>query len=123
MLLPLIVGLLLLAAAPPALAQDVAQDRPNVVVFMTDDQTVSQVDFMPNVRRLLVNGGTSFTRFFATFPLCCPSRATMLTGQYAHNHGVLHNAGPFGGYQRLDHSRTLPVWLHEAGYRTLQVGR
>jgi N-acetylglucosamine-6-sulfatase len=120
MLLPLIAVVLLLVAAPPALAQ---QARPNVVVFMTDDQTVSQVEFMPNVQRLLVNEGTSFSRFFATFPLCCPSRATMLTGQYAHNHGVLHNAGPFGGYRRLDHSRTLPVWLHAVGYRTLQVGR
>ena len=107
----------MLMLAPAALAQ------PNVVVFMTDDQTVRQVQYMPNVQRLIAEQGTSFTRFFATFPLCCPSRATMLTGQYAHNHGVLHNAGPFGGYKRLDHANTLPVWLKLAGYRTLQVGR
>jgi arylsulfatase A-like enzyme len=97
--------------------------QPNVVVFLTDDQTVAQVRYMPNVQRLLEERGTSFTRSFATFPLCCPSRATLLTGQYAHNHGVLHNAGPYGGYKRLDHSQTLPMWLKLAGYRTLQVGR
>ena len=58
-----------------------------------------------------------------SYPLCCPSRATYLTGQYAHNHGVIHNAGPFGGYARLDHTNTLPVWLQQAGYRTIHVGR
>ena len=119
MLLPLIAVLALLIAVPAASAQE----RPNVVVLMTDDQTRDQVQFMPNVQRLLAAQGTSFSRFFATFPLCCPSRATLLTGQYAHNHGVLHNAGRYGGYKRLDHSQTLPVWLKLAGYRTLQVGR
>jgi N-acetylglucosamine-6-sulfatase len=106
--------------APPAAS---AQVPPNVVVFMTDDQTVSQVNYMPNVRRLIAREGTNFTRQFATFPLCCPSRATFLTGQYAHNHGVLHNAGNYGGYKRLDHTNTLPLWLQLAGYRTLMVGR
>jgi arylsulfatase A-like enzyme len=116
MLLPLVL-VLALVFVPSAYAQ------PNVVVFLTDDQTVAQARYMPKVQRLLEEQGTSFTRNFATFPLCCPSRATLLTGQYAHNHGVLHNAGQFGGYKRLDHSQTLPVWLKLAGYRTLQVGR
>ena len=100
-----------------------ASAQPNVVVFMTDDQTMSQVRYMPNVQRLIADQGTSFRRFFATFPLCCPARATLLTGQYAHNHLVLHNGGRYGGYKRLDHAQTLPVWLKLAGYRTLQVGR
>ena len=78
---------------------------------------------MPNVQRLLADEGTRFEDSFASFPLCCPSRATHLTGQYAHNHGVLHNAGPFGGYSALDHANTLPVWLQGAGYRTMHVGR
>ena len=107
---------LLAVLAPPALAQ------PNVVVFMTDDQALSSVPYMPNVQNLAASG-TTFEHHLATFPLCCPARATLLTGQYAHNHGVLHNAGPFGGYQRLDHTLTLPVWLQQVGYRTLQVGR
>ncbi len=43
----------------------------------------------------------TFTPPISSYPLCCPSRATYLTGQYSHNHGVIHNAGPFGGYTRL----------------------
>ena len=107
----------LLAAASPALAQ------PNVVVLMTDDQTAASLRYMPNVNRLLVREGTLFQNSVASFPLCCPSRSTHLTGQYAHNHQVLHNAGPFGGFSRLDHANTLPVWLQAAGYRTMHVGR
>jgi N-acetylglucosamine-6-sulfatase len=110
-------ALVLLAPAGPALA------RPNVVVMMTDDQTAASVRYMEQTTALLAAQGTTFEQSIATFPLCCPSRATHLTGQYAHNHGVLHNSGPFGGYLRLGHANTLPVWLQNAGYRTMQVGR
>ena len=72
---------------------------------------------------LLGGEGTKFDQAIDSFPLCCPSRATNLTGQYAHNHGVLHNSGPFGGFVQLDSSNTLPVWLQQAGYRTMHVGR
>ena len=57
------------------------------------------------------------------FPLCCPSRATYLTGQYSHNHGVRSNDAPTGGYHKLDHTNTLPVWLKDAGYNTAHVGK
>ena len=90
---------------------------------MTDDQTAASLRYMPNVNRLLTREGTLFENSVASFPLCCPSRSTHLTGQYAHNHQVLHNAGPFGGSRRLDHANTLPVWLQAAGYRTMHVGR
>jgi N-acetylglucosamine-6-sulfatase len=106
-----------LALATPALA------TPNVVVLMTDDQTADSLRYMPNVKRLLTDEGTLFQNSVASFPLCCPSRSTHLTGQYAHNHQVLHNAGPFGGYSALNHANTLPVWLQAAGYRTMHVGR
>jgi N-acetylglucosamine-6-sulfatase len=109
--------LLLLTAAPAAVAQ------PNIVVLMTDDQTAASVPYMPRLNELFGAGGTRFDQSFATFPLCCPSRTTHLTGQYAHNHGVLHNAGPFGGYAAFDHIESLPVWLQRAGYRTMHVGR
>jgi arylsulfatase A-like enzyme len=109
------------APAAPAIAQSTAQ--PNVVVLMTDDQTVDSLRYMRNVDRLLSAEGTTFENSVASYPLCCPSRSTHLTGQYAHNHQVLHNAGPFGGFKRLDHANTLPVWLQEAGYRTMHVGR
>lgn len=108
----------MLALAAPALAQ-----KQNVVVVMTDDQTAASLSTMPQVNRLLGDEGTRFETAIASFPLCCPARATALTGQYAHNHGVLHNNPPFGGFERLDNSNTLPVWLQSAGYRTMHVGR
>jgi N-acetylglucosamine-6-sulfatase len=97
--------------------------RPNVVVIMTDDQTVESLRVMGNVKALLADEGTTFDNSFASFSLCCPSRATFLTGQYAHNHGVLGNAPPAGGYARLDSSNTLPVWLQRAGYHTVHIGK
>ena len=97
-------------------------DGPNVVVVMTDDQDLASVDQLPQIQAL-AKAGTTFTHAVATTPQCCPSRATFLTGQYAHNHGVLSNKAPDGGFAALDSTRTLPVWLSEAGYRTGHVGR
>ncbi|MBA2325466.1 MAG: sulfatase [Actinobacteria bacterium] len=98
--------------------------RPNVVVIMTDDQTVESMRVMPNVRDLLAEHGVTFTNSFASYPLCCPSRATLLTGQYAHNHGVLGNEPPNGGYGAFEDERTtLPVALQDAGYTTIHIGK
>ena len=97
--------------------------RPNVLVIMTDDQTVESLRVMANVKTLLADQGATFDNSFASFSLCCPSRATFLTGQYAHNHGVMGNAPPEGGYAKLDSSNTLPVWLQRAGYHTVHVGK
>ena len=100
-----------------------SHDRPNIVVLMTDDQTVESLRVMEVVQQRLVAQGTTFESSFVGFALCCPSRATFLTGQYAHNHGVMHNVPPLGGYARLDHTSTLPVWLQRAGYFTAHVGK
>ena len=97
--------------------------RPNVVVIMTDDQTLESVRVMTNVRRLLGAQGTTFANSLVSFSLCCPSRATFLTGQYNHNNTVMGNAAPEGGYYKLDSSNTLPVWLQRAGYYTAHVGK
>jgi len=97
--------------------------RPNIVVIDTDDQRFDELDEMRNVRRLIARRGTSFTNAHATTPTCCPSRSTYLTGQYAHNHGVIANSGKHGGYKALDHSNTLPVWLEDAEYRTAHIGK
>jgi arylsulfatase A-like enzyme len=99
------------------------QARPNVVVLMTDDQTVESLRVMPNLLSLVAERGTTFANSFASTPLCCPSRATFLSGQYRHNHGVLDNTPPDGGYQRFDNTRALPVWLQAAGYWTAHVGK
>src|SRR3712207_911176 len=113
---------LALAGSEPASAQ-VPPARPNVVVLETDDQTLAELEVMPNTRRLLGDDGVTFDNHFASFPVCCPSRATFLTGQYAHNNGVLGNRPPEGGYEALDETNTLPVWLQRAGYHTVHLGK
>ena len=112
---------LLTASEEPAPAQ--AGAKPNVVVVMTDDQTEQQMGALASVRRLIGRQGTTFTRNFSTFPLCCPSRSTYLTGQYPQNHGVRGNSPPQGGFYKLDSSNTLPVWLRDAGYATSHIGK
>jgi arylsulfatase A-like enzyme len=97
--------------------------RPNVIVFETDDQTVESMRVMPNVKSLIADQGVTFDNSFVSYSLCCPSRATFLTGQYAHNHGVMSNAAPTGGYYKLDSTNTLPVWLQRSGYQTILLGK
>ncbi|HKI02861.1 MAG TPA: sulfatase [Thermoanaerobaculia bacterium] len=125
--LVLAAGLLLPASRPPvpvpASAPAVTETRPNILVIMTDDQRLDEMRVLPKTRALLGQRGTTFANSFVSYSLCCPSRSTFLTGQYAHNHGVLLNSGPNGGYQRLNHSNTLPVWLQEAGYYTAHIGK
>jgi N-acetylglucosamine-6-sulfatase len=111
-------SLLCLLAAAPA-----AADRPNLVVIMTDDQTVGDLSAMPRTHRLVARQGVSFSRSYVSYPVCCPSRATYLTGQYAHNHGVMGLYPPTGGYGRFDGRHALPVWLERAGYFTAHLGK
>jgi arylsulfatase A-like enzyme len=104
----------------PAGARAASPD-PNIVLVMTDDQAMSQTgpQYMPRVTELLADQGTTFDNAFLTTPLCCPSRAALLTGQYGHNNGVLTSAYPY-----LRHKgNVLPVWLHRAGYVTAHVGK
>jgi N-acetylglucosamine-6-sulfatase len=112
--------------AMPALAD--AAKRPNVLVVMTDDQRLDDLQVMPKTRRLLgvQGGGTTFRHAYVSYPLCCPSRATFLTGQYSHNHGITWNFWPFGGYrawQKRGERDALPVWLQRAGYTTGLIGK
>ena len=97
--------------------------RPNVLVVMTDDMAQSDLKVMPNVKKLLVKKGTTFDDAVDSFPLCCPSRATFITGQYAHNHGVVGNFHPFGWYGMADRENILPAWIDDAGYRTAMIGK
>jgi N-acetylglucosamine-6-sulfatase len=102
-----------------------ASAQPNVVLIQADDQTTTQFkrQFMPKTMRLLTKPGTTFTDYIATTALCCPSRASLITGQYAHNNGVSSN-GNKGGYPALiDKGNVLPVWLQQAGYNTIHVGK
>jgi len=115
-----------LVAAPGSQARPASADRdgrPNILVVMTDDQALSDVAAMPNVKRLLEARGTTFADAVDSFPLCCPARATFITGQYAHNHGVAGNFYPYGWYGMKHRGNTLPVWLRRSGYRTGLIGK
>lgn len=122
-----LVAALVVVAGPAPVIEPVSQahavTRPNIVVIMTDDQTLESLRVMPNTRALVGDQGTTFTNAFATYPECCPSRATFLTGQYAHNHGVASSALPTGGVTKLRADNTLPVWLDTAGYWTSFTGK
>ncbi len=122
---PKLIAACVLAAlvAPAAAPARAADPRPNIVVIMTDDQTVNDLRLMSLTRGLLARGGVTFRRSYVSYPVCCPSRATYLSGQYAHNHRVLGNYPPSGGYRRFDKRESLPVWLSRAGYHTAHVGR
>ena len=107
------------AVTPPATAA--AKPPPNVVLIVTDDQTLADYDerAMPRTHELLGARGTTFGQAIVTTPLCCPSRASIITGQYGHNNGVLRNN--YGDLRRK--GSTLPAWLGRAGYRTIHVGK
>ncbi|MCI0478779.1 MAG: sulfatase-like hydrolase/transferase, partial [Anaerolineales bacterium] len=97
--------------------------RPNIILILTDDQPYETVQYMPTVRDVLLKDGVNFENGFATTPLCCPSRSSILTGEYVHNHQVYTNSVPRGGAPKLDDSSTVATWLHDAGYRTAYYGK
>ena len=119
----LLAAVMVMPGAAQAQQPSPSPQRPNVVVIWTDDQTLEEMRFMPKTRALLGAAGVTFTNYFDSFSLCCPARATFLTGQYAHNDGVRSNRLPDGGYYALDSKRTLPLWLQRAGYYTALVGK
>jgi arylsulfatase A-like enzyme len=97
--------------------------RPNFVLVNTDDMAAHDLQYMPLVNQLLVGSGTTFSNSFVPTSLSGPSRASLLTGQYAHSNGVFDTVAPLGGELNLDQTATLPVALHDAGYRTAAFGK
>jgi arylsulfatase A-like enzyme len=106
-----------------ALQERLDDSRPNIIVIMTDDQPYHTVDYMPTVKNVLMAKGVNFTNGFVTTPLCCPSRASILTGEYVHNHEVYTNRMPMGGAPKFKDGSTIAVWMKEAGYRTAYYGK
>ena len=130
-LLALIIAVCLLAAGcgpPTGVLQ--APDRPNVILILTDDLDARLLQehtaSYPNIRKL-ASEGTTFENAFVTDPLCCPSRATILRGQYAHNHRIVGNWWPRGGSKKFRvlglGGSTLATWLQDEGYRTVLIGK
>jgi N-acetylglucosamine-6-sulfatase len=105
-------------------------DRPNIILILTDDLDAQlleeHMEDYPNLRELAAEG-TTYKNAFVTDSLCCPSRATILRGQYAHNHGIVGNSWPRGSSKKfrvlgLEQS-TVATWLQDEGYRTVLVGK
>jgi N-acetylglucosamine-6-sulfatase len=120
-------GALAAASSPRRQRAADAAQSPNIILILTDDMRADDLPFMPQVQRWLVEPGMSFSRFFATTPLCCPSRSSIFRGQYAHNHGVLGNTGDDAGYTTFftagREQSTVATWLHDAGCRTALFGK
>jgi N-acetylglucosamine-6-sulfatase len=130
----LIAALCLVAAVPaavPASARPLrapAPSKPNIVVILTDDQRWDEFAKMPTVQAQLVDKGVSFANSYVSNPLCCPSRATFLTGQTSGHNGVWWSTprDPYGGFPAFlppKDSSTLATWLHDGGYHTGLVGK
>ena len=103
----------------PARSQEPPQ-RPNILIIVSDDQrAMDTMQAMPKTMSLFGDRGVQFDQFYATTPLCCPSRSTLLSGRYAHNHGVQNNLLGFN----LDQSSTIEHYLSRAGYRTAIAGK
>ena len=126
-------AVLLATAAGEGMAQSPSEDRtpsraarrtrPNIILIVTDDQRANTLWTMPSVRRMLARKGVRFKNGFVSNSLCCPSRASILTGQYSHNTGVYTNYLPFGGFDAFNDKSTVATWLNKAGYRTALMGK
>jgi N-acetylglucosamine-6-sulfatase len=115
-----------------------AEQKPSFVVVQVDDATLDQlyasldvggieVQAMPYTLSLIANRGITFNRYYVPYPLCCPSRTSLLTGRYSHNNNVRGNVPPNGGYTgfkaRQAYTHNLATWLQADGYRTIHIGK
>ncbi|MFL5906913.1 MAG: sulfatase [Solirubrobacterales bacterium] len=102
-----------------------ATAQKNVVFILTDDMPTSEITAMPNVQNLIAAQGTTFNEAYISFPLCCPSRATMMSGLYMHNHGVRGNFPPNGSWLRFRplEANDVAVQMHTDGYYDVHIGK
>lgn len=118
------------APPPPPVGPDLPADRPNIVMVLVDDldaTTTPYWDAMPRTKELIADRGLVFDNAYSPTPICCPARATILTGQYGHNTDVLTNSGEHGGWESFvdegGEAKAFPVLLENAGYNTMLVGK
>jgi arylsulfatase A-like enzyme len=100
--------------------------RPNFVFVLTDDLTLNLLSHMPHVRAM-EKAGLRMSRYYVVDSLCCPSRASIFTGEFPHDTRVLTNAGPNGGigafFAHGDQNRAFNLALAQSGYRTAMMGK
>jgi N-acetylglucosamine-6-sulfatase len=124
-LLATAVGMLTSEVKEPS--AQVAAERPNFVFVMTDDLNERSMEELDGIREVMGSKGTSFENAYVTYSLCCPSRASILRGQYPHNHGILGNHQPLGGEPKFRSSggdrSTIATWLDDARYQTKYIGK
>lgn len=110
------------STAPPAQAT-----KPNIVFILVDDLDYAAFEHMPKMKSLIADQGITLANFFISMPLCCPSRATILRGQYGHSTQIMGNDLPFGGFLKFselgEEESTVATWLQDAGYRTMLAGK
>ena len=112
-------------------AQDVTEalnkTKPNIILILADDLDKDSIQYMPKLKQLLTDKGVSFDNYFVSLSLCCPSRVTTLRGQYAHNHTIISNGLPNGGFTKAYTSgiekSTVATWLKNANYDTVLIGK
>ncbi len=96
---------------------------PNIVLIVTDDQRFDALGRMPQVKANITDHGVKFDNMIVDNPWCCPSRASILTGQRSHTTKVWNNNPPYGGFPAFQDDSTIATWLRDAGYRTALVGK
>ncbi|WP_426244884.1 sulfatase family protein [Nocardioides sp. LHG3406-4] len=109
------------AVAPRPLSRGAG--RPNILLITADDAAIGDLDHMPKLQQYVADEGVTVENGLAPTPICVPARASLITGQYAHNHGAVTIEGEGGGFDAFADQDTLPVWLQAAGYDTMFVGK
>src|SRR5215208_5691567 len=115
-------------AQEEANAQSSTTEQPNIVFVLADDLDYASTQKMPEINSLLAEQGASFEEAFVSYPICCPARATILTGLYSHNHDVRGNKRPVGGFEKfrdegLEEDTIAARLQKEGGYRTALIGK
>jgi N-acetylglucosamine-6-sulfatase len=113
--------------ASPKVVATVPPGKPNIILILADDLDASAMQYMPRLKSLITDQGEAFSNYLISESLCCPSRATTLRGQYAHNTEILGNKLPAGGFRKFlqlgEEKSTIASWLQAAGYRTMLAGK
>lgn len=120
----IVIAVVLLALLAGCTANNPFKDSPNIILILADDMDMALLPYMEETNRLVGEQGATLENYFITTPICCPSRSSMLRGQYAHNTDILQNSPGFARFYKLGEEKdTLNVWLNEAGYRAALFGK